>query len=449
MPTTIKITPALKSFLVGKGLAQSTWTDDDLFAKAANQALDSGVLTHDKAAELLSQKTPSDVFGNVRLKKPSERYSTTKSVGKHVRTGLPVKNERGRDCELPSELETAKAGVLFKKIAQRSGLPVSLNEHETSLWEETLEDDWCGKLDSEYQTGIPGSRVKTLLNDSLSGGAEVTPEFFDEAIVTFPLLHSELLPKIDLQDVPRGRNVEAASIGNPTATWGVPDGTAITPFDTASLIAAIDTTIFPVSVAVEIGRDFLSDAAVDVGRILLEVIGQRMLSELDRVIVLGNGTTEPQGIFNASGLTDIGNPAGGDGAVPQVDDYEALLFSVPKQYRQAMLRPAFFANDVTYRRARGIPVGGSDERRVFGMTHSDYMLLDHPFLINNSLGNAYAGYGCLAKYRLYRRQAQQIQFTSEGRELALANKTLLVVRGRFGGKVMDGAAFSYCDNMQA
>src|SRR5262249_45384486 len=163
-------------------------------------------------------------------------------------------------------------------------------------------------------------------------------------------------------------------------------------------------SIHPVSCCVEVGRDFLSDSAADVGRILLENIGQRMLSEIDRVICLGTGSNEPLGIFNAS-ITDIGNPAGGSGAVPQVDDYEALLFSVPKQYRQANLRPAFIANDVTYRRARGIPVGASDERRVFGMSHSDYMLLDHPFVINNTISNAYAAFGCLAKYRLYRRQA--------------------------------------------
>ncbi len=125
------------------------------------------------------------------------------------------------------------------------------------------------------------------------------------------------------------------------------------------------------------------------------------------------------------------------------------MFTVPKQYRQLNLRPAFIANDVTYRRARGIPVGASDERRVFGMSHGDYKMFDHPFLINNSLGNNQVAFGCLAKYRFYRRQAQQVQFTSEGRELALKNQTLLVVRGRFGGKVMDANAFAFCDNMQA
>jgi HK97 family phage major capsid protein len=83
------------------------------------------------------------------------------------------------------------------------------------------------------------------------------------------------------------------------------------------------------------------------------------------------------------------------------------------------------------------------------MTHQDYMLLDYPFVINNSLPNNFCAFGCLAKYRLYRRQAQEVRFTDQGKELALKNQVLLVVRGRFGGRVMDGAAFAYTDNAQA
>jgi HK97 family phage major capsid protein len=446
------LTKQFKDGLLAKGIGNASWTDDQLFLNAAADAIEAGTLTEAELATLSKSKTPSDVFGGVRLKKAGERYSTTKSVAKHAKSGLPVLNERGLEVETVSQLETVKAGVLFKKIASRSGLGVSLNEHENELLEEMFDkDEWCGKVDGEYKSAgdISGLRVKTLLNDSLSGGAEVVPTWFDDALISFPLLHSEILPKVDIRDVQKSASVSTASISNPTATWGVQSGTSISPFDTASLIAGIDTTIHNVSCAVEIGRDFLSDSSGEIGKLLLEAIGQRMLSELDRVIVIGNGVTEPQGIFNASGLGDIGNPAGGAGAVPQVDDYEALMFTVPKQYRQMNLRPAFFANDVTYRRARGIPVGASDERRVFGMTHGDYRMFDHPYVINNSIGNAYAGFGCLAKYRLYRRQAQQVQFTSEGRELALKNQTLLVVRGRFGGKVMDANAFAFSDNFQA
>lgn len=446
----MKLTKSLRDFLVSKGLAQDSWTDDQLFAKAAADALESGELSPEQFSELTGKKTAEDVFGGVRVKKASERYSTTKSVAKHARTLEPVCNERGKQVETVSELEYAKAGVLMKRLAAKSGVPVSLDEHERSLEAEIFDTDkWCGKLGSQYETGIPGARVKALLDDATSGGAEVVPEWFDDAVIQYPLLHSEIFPKIDLRDVPRASSIETASVGNPTVTWGTAEGTEIGLFDTADIIAEINATVHPVVCAVEIGRDFLADAAVDVGRILVENIGQRMLSELDQVIVLGNGTTQPEGILNASGITDIGNPAGGDGAVPQVDDFETLMFSVGKQYRNGPMRPAFISNDTSYSRARGIPVGAADARRVFGMEHNSYELFQYHYLINNTIANNQIVYGALAKYRMWRRQAQEVRFVTEGKELARKNQVLLIVRGRFAGRVVDPNAFAFSDNWQA
>ncbi|MBA3483920.1 MAG: phage major capsid protein [Pirellulales bacterium] len=448
----------LRDHLIELGLAQKSWTENSFFVEVAVDAVGNGTITTEEfntlngAEPAKSGKSPSpaDVFGGARVKKPSERYSTTKSVAKHGRTGLPVRDEKGREVETTSELEYAKAGAFLKMRAARDGQPAELSEHDRELVAEMFDTDkWCGKIGGQYETGIDGARVKSLLNDANSGGSSVVPEFFDQSLISFPLLHSEILPKVDLRDVPRGSSVETASVGNPTVTWGTNEGTAISPFDTASLVAAIDTTIHPVTCALEIGRDFLSDAATDVGRVLVENIGQRLLSELDRVIVKGNGTSEPLGIFNTPSIIDIGNPAGGAGAVPQVNDYEELMFSVGKQYRNAAMRPAYLTNDSTYSRARSIPVGAADARRVFGLDENSYTMMGYPHLICNDLGNAFAAFACLAKYRLYRRMAQEVKFTSEGRELSLKNLTLLVVRGRYGGKIVDPNAVAFCDNMQA
>ena len=446
----MKLSKELKTYLIEKGLAQKSWTEDQLFLNVAADALEDGTLSAEKFAELTGKKTPEDIFGGARVKKPSERYSNTKSVAKHVRTGEPVRDEKGKQVETVSQLEYAKAGAFLKHRAARDGQPAVLDEHERELIAQMYESDkWVGKLGSDYQTGIDGTRVKALIDDATSGGQEVVPEWFDDAVIQYPLLHSEILPRVDLRDVPRASSVEAASVSNPTVTWNTNDGTAIGLFDTQSLVAEINTSIHPVTCAVEVGRDFLSDAAVDVGRVLVENIGQRMLEELDKVIAVGDGSTQPEGILNASGITDIGNPAGGDGADPQVDDYETLMFSVGKQYRNAAMRPAFLASDVSYSRARGINVGATDARRVFGMEHNSYELFQYPYVINNSIANTQAAFGALAKYRLYRRQAQEVRFTSEGKELALKNLTLLVVRGRFGGKVVDANAFSFSDNWKA
>lgn len=370
-------------------------------------------------------------------------------MAKHTRTGLPVLDDRGREVQTISQYENAKAGAFLKKLAQKSGLPCELNEHEQGLLAECFDDEWCGRIGGRWEAGINGMRVKVLLDDATSGGQEVVPEFFDSNIVTYPLLFGEIVPRVSIVNVSRGSTVESAAIGNPTMTWAADESTSITAFTTTSLVTELNTDIHPVTCAIEIGRDFLSDAAVDVGAILTRNIGQRLLSELDRVILSGNGSTEPAGLFGTSGMTDIGTPAGGNGAAPQVNDYEALMFGVPKQYRTASLNCCFIGNDVTYRRSRSIPVGGSDARRVFGMDHSSYKLLEHDFIVNNSLGNAYAGFGAMQLYRLARRQAQEVRFTTEGKSLALTNTALLTVRARFGGRVMDPQGFSYSDNFQS
>lgn len=449
----MKFSKQLRDFLVAKGYGQDSWTDDKLWAKATAAAMIDGELSDEEFEKLNGTKdspTPDKVFGGARVKKPSERYSSTKSVATHATSGKAVTDERGKQCETTSELEFAKAGSLLKYTAAKAGLPAVLDEHERELVAECFaEDKWCGKVGNEYKTGIDGMQVKALLDDATSGGADVVPEWFDNAIVTYPLLHSEFLPRVDIRDVPRGSSVESATIGNPTVTWGTAEGTSLTLFDTADLVGELNTSIERVTCGIEVGRDFLSDAASDVGRVLMQNIGQRLLSELDRVIIEGDGSDEPEGILTASGLTDIGNPAGGDGAAAQVNDYETLLFAVPKQYRVPQNRPCFFANDTTYSRAMGIPVGSSDARRVFGMHHEDYQILHHPFLISNDVANNVAGFGCLSKYRLYRRQGQSLRWETGGKELGLKNLALLIVTGRYGGRVVDPTAFAISDNFAA
>ena len=121
---------------------------------------------------------------------------------------------------------------------------------------------------------------------------------------------------------------------------------------------------------------------------------------------------------------------------------ESLLFSVGKQFRKPALRPAFLSNDTTYSRVRGIAVGGGDERRIFGLDHQSYKLLEYPYRIDNALANTRTCFASLAKFRLYRRQGMEVRWVTEGETLARKNTVLLVVNARYGGRVMDANAFA-------
>ena len=397
--------------------------------------------------------SPAEIFGDsgtrIRVKAAGETYDHTKSVANHPKLGRPVYDECGRPAMQPSQLEQAKAGVYMKQLAARSGIEVQFTEHERGLWAEMLEKDtWCGKIGGEYRKGITGAQYKSLLDDATSGGQHVNPEWFDSNLIQLPLLTGELLPLVDLREVPRGSSIEGASVSNPTVQWGVAEGTSMSLFDTSSLVAAITSSVHNVTVALEVGVDFLSDAAADVGRILEENIAQRMAAELDKVIAVGDGTTQPTGLKNATGFTSVSSDNGNTGPWT-VDDTLSALFGVGKQYRQSN-RCAFVGNDTTYQRLRSISVTATDQRLVFGMeadrgsgaSVEGYSILGRPFKIQNDLTNPELYFGDMAKYRMYRRTGFSVHWETGGKELRLKNLALLVVRGRFAGQPVDSSAFA-------
>jgi HK97 family phage major capsid protein len=397
----------------------------------------------------------------IRVRGAKESYSTEKLVGKSKTTGMPVIDPISkRPVEEPSQLELAKTGVFLRHLAIRSGAGIRpLDEHERNLLDEMVnEDQWVGNvngsIDSEdgWTKDAGPDRVKaSLLSDNTSGGISLNPLWYDQNIITFPLLNGELFPFVDVTEMPRGSLINTASMGNPTVTWGTAEGTAITEFDATSLVSLINPSVTNVMIAVEVGRDLLSDAAVDVGSHLATNVNQRMLRELDRVIAVGNGTTEPAGINGASGLISVtsDNPTQGP---PSVSDYEGLLFGVAKQYRMNMWNPVYISNEVSYRRSKAIPVGPGDERRVMSpeMNHENYITLGRPHKISPDLTNSTVIFAALKKaYRIWRRQGFESRWTIEGRALGLANTMLLIVRGRFAGRVVDPSAVSIATDQMA
>ncbi len=391
--------------------------------------------------------------GGIRVKNESEKYSTKQYTGKHAKTGMPV-IFNGKEVQTNSELTKAKMGVWFKFQAIKSGLPWQgggLSEHERALLNEMIHTEtFCRVLGNDSEELLKGAAVKALLDDSTSGGLYLAPITFDDAITTFPLLNGELFPFVDVKDVPRGRRIETGSLGNPTVTWGTAEGTAITAFTTTALAAQITSTVFPIQVAVEVGNDFLSDAAVNVGSYLEQNIGQVFLKELDGVIGTGDGTTQPQGLTVATGQIAVSSDNSTSGP-PTLSDYESLYFGLPKQYRRDEWNHCFVGNDVSYRRFCGIPVGPTDERRV-GKPLGDqgnYMALNRPFRVAQSFTNSQLAYVALKKYRMWRREGLETRWTREGNYLSLRNLSLLVVRSRYAGKLLDGTGMALISDGQA
>lgn len=417
--------------------------------------------------------TPDEVFGkststNVRVKSAAESYATSETGaifpgklrkdgtgGTHPFAGMPA-TFMGRALNIPSELGKAINGAWVKWCIKasnggnESNVPYNLRvtEHDRDLVMFAMKNlPWTGyvrgagdEVSKVNRKKLTDFQIKALLDDTISGGIEITPSVFDDAIVMIPVLFGELFPFVNVVNIPKGRRVKSGAMSNPTFTSGVSEGTAIQPFNTASFVTAFDTTIHTAVGAMETGLDFIEDSPVDLGSAVAEKYGDKALEWLDRVIAVGNGYNEPLGILNTTGLVAISTDNGAAGP-PTVSDYEGLYFGLAKQWRnEAGAVTAYIGNDTSYRRAMGIQVGPGDERRVFGMDHDSYMMLKRPFKVQNDITNSKVAFANLKRYRMYRRLGLTLRVETAGRTLALSNTKLLVLRMRYGGQMENANA---------
>ena len=425
----------------------------------------------------------SEESGKVNVLGMKDLYDTTKQTltypmemmkgenRKHPLGGRPVPRVDGGigSMEESSELEKAynAAYIRWSLESQKGGvqgIPAQLRmtERDKQLIQYALhEEKWAGVINgvgSEVEgtmalksaQKLKDFHIKAILDDATSGGLEIAPISFDNALIVIPVLFGEFFPSVNVVNITRGRRIEGGSVASVTINSGGADGTNIPLENTAGFISAFDTTIFVADGAIEFGLDFLSDSPTNIMDLVERDYGNKMLEYLDTQICTGDGTTEPEGIMNATGTTSVAATNGATGP-PTVGDYEGLMFGVAKNYKTGHPnnRIMFGANETTYRRARGIAVGGTDQRRVFGMTHNDYLLFGHPYGINESFTNRQSFFGVMPRYRMYRRLAPSVKVTTEGKTLVRGNLALMTVRGRFGGQVEDGSAFAVTTDGQS
>lgn len=416
-----------------------------------------------RAAQLFAKTEPS-----IRVKSPIERYDSRKTAvvypknDKHGRPeGHPVEY-CGMPIDHPSQADKAVCGAFFKWVLNKGparqcpDARFRMTDHDEDLVKYAMHEmPWTGVYTRDgNEIGIRGEKLsdfhrKILLDDTTSGGLEVVPIVFDEAIITTPVVYGELFPLVNVVPISRGRRIEGAAISNITFTSGPAEGTALTPFTTTSMVAAFDTTIYNCTAAIEIGNDFQADSPVAVANIIVEQAGKKHMEWLDNQIANGDGTTEPTGLYNTTSATDVGDPTAGANGAVTITDYENLYFGLNKAYRPPSDkdRTVFVANDTTYKRARAIAVGASDVRRVFGLTHRSYTLLDDiPFKVQNDMSNTYACCANLRYYRMYRRLGLNVRTETGGYTLATRNTTLVVLRSRWGGKMELSGAVVYSDS---
>ena len=384
---------------------------------------------------------------------------------RHPFAGQTVK-EGNRLLNEASELQRAKNGAWFKLLANSQtrgkNLPYGLKmtDEDHQLVNHMLHNDRFGGCLRGYDgeekhvievdnQKLSAHQIKNVIDDTLTGGLEIAPIAIDDAVITIPFLYGELFPYVNVIPVTRGRRIESATLGNVTvnSVGSVRDDQTIALFATNGFISAFDTTIHVCDGAIELGLDHMSDSLVDLGSHVTQKYGESLLNWLDEQVAIGDGVIEPEGIMNAAGTTAVAF----NGVAPTIGGYEALLFGVPKRYKKGTQasRIMYCSNELTYSRARGIPVGAADARRVYGMDQENYRLFTHNYAIVDAMQNSEGFFANMSRYRMYRRLGLTMRITAEGRQLVRENKMLISSRARFGGQLEDGLAAATANDLLA
>jgi len=289
-----------------------------------------------------------------------------------------------------------------------------------------------------------------LIDDSISGGQEAVPEFFDEEVIITPVLEGEVAPLVNMRDMPRGSSVQGWAIGNVTFSAAT-EGSAVSLFDATGFISDYSPSVYRAAGFIQVGRNFLEDAVPTVADEIRASYTRKHNEWLDRVIVAGNGTNEPQGITNASGTVDITAQNATTGPVHILDAIN-LLFGVTAAYRRAYPRQnlAYAMTETTYKRFRSIQVNSSsDQRLVFGnegLTNS--LLFDFKVALEEQgLNNSDAIFAQFYAYRLYRRQGLRLIYEDRGSTLVRSNTVLIGADMRYAGQIEKGAYAAVCDSL--
>ena len=422
-----------------------------------------------KAKEVDLGKVIADNGGtDIRVKGAWERYNTTKSAVVHPErtktnrphpfAGQPAKDwaGSGKTLDAPSELDMAVIGAWAKhrlasdlRGGSRTFGTAALPEHDRELLRYAAENyKWCGC--SSAASTLNGDRadivdrelrpteVKALFDDDgTSGGPEAVPVVFDEAVITTPLLYGELYPMVNVVPLDMGRIVDTVSINNVTGGWAAAgDATNISLFDTTSYVSEFSTTIFKWSGCIQIGLDFLSDTPVNFAQIITSQYGERLLEDLDDVIAVGNGSSEPEGCMEKGSPQSVN----WEGAT-SLANYESMRFAIGKEEHSPAVKntAVWCGTETSYQRARALAVSGTDLRRIMGYDYDSYTFMQRPYKINGALSHSQVFYAILARYRMYRRRGLNIRATTEGQTLIRLNEMLISAQARFGGQMERGA----------
>lgn len=274
--------------------------------------------------------------------------------------------------------------------------------------------------------------TKALSEATDSAGGYLVPDDFRAEVVRRLPEGSELYPFVTVIPTKRDAGKIPKLSTDVAMSWDDTENAAFADSDPA--FGQLSYTIHRMNAICRTSRELLEDSAVDLAGLLTQLFTEAVAAERDKVIAIGDGSTQPQGIYSASITQSV---TVGTLSYAKLVDIEQ---SLKKKYRR---RARWVMSNTNVGRIKklvddnGQPVFHRDPTAGFAAT-----ILGYPVSQQDDLPDHTILFGDLSYYYLFDRQQLGIETTTVGGDAFVKHQFYIKVWERLDGKLALEEAFA-------
>lgn len=274
--------------------------------------------------------------------------------------------------------------------------------------------------------------VKALSEGTTTaGGYLVRDDYRAELVMRIPEL-SELYQYVRQLPVGSDAGTMPSLATDVTITWGRSENAAIT--ETDAVFGQVTWTITNMSAITFLSRELVSDANPRIVDIVTQLFQEAIAAERDKKIAIGTGSSQPEGLFSASGISAISGCSG----ELTYNKLVALKFGLARKYHagsrwvmnETCLQWVHQLHDTNDRPILTDALINGDVPRILG----------YPFSTQKDIGSGQILFGNLSKYIWFDRETMEIETTTEGGDTFSKHQLGIKVVERCDGRVALGEA---------
>ena len=273
--------------------------------------------------------------------------------------------------------------------------------------------------------------IKALSEGTAADGGNLFPNEFRAELVRW--LSEQNRMRSLVRVIPMRRDIMNAPslVSSVQLYWTAENATKTT---TTAHFGSITLTARKVAAILYASDELIEDSTeIDVVNLIIQLFGEKLAEEEDRVITAGNGTTEPTGIVGNTGgtVTCSGNL--------DFDDIIDLVYALPQKYQAGA---SFLVHRTNIKELRKLK--DNDGRYLWGepvAAGSPPTILGYPVYENNWVGEANILFGnWKLAYWLGDRKQMSVKISNDTTQAFTQDMTAIRVVARIAGNVVLGAA---------